>query len=696
MAENMMREIPRDGQGRYEARVLVVEDDVILRAQLRHMVAKRVSEARDAADGAEGLASWRSWQPDLVITDIMMPVMDGLEMAAAIKQDDAGAQIIVVTSSAETEHLRQALDIGIDRYVLKPLDEPLLHDALHKCLLDLQRQRELHLARLVFESAGEGMMVTDETGRILAVNPSFCDVTGYREDEVLGQRASMLSSGRQDAEFYQVMWNSLRSVGRWAGEIVNRRKGGEVYTEWLSIVAVEEASRRATRYVGLFSDITEGKREEDRIRRLAHFDSLTGLPNRALLLDRMKRALVRLDRRGGDLALLYLDLDRFKPINDLYGHAFGDQVLAEVARRMSACVRDVDMVSRHGGDEFVILIEAADARGAAAMVAGKLINAISRPYSVWGREVSIGASVGVAIYPEDGRSADALLEAADHALYGAKREGRGDLRFFSQIDQQEARSRKSLEEALMEGMSEGRFEQRYLPEISLATGKVERLEALLRFRHPEHGLLEAGRFLDLAERLGIMPAVGLHSIRMAVQALDKAGLKAMGLTFDMTARQLAALGEPSPVLHWLERAGMSPQQISFEFREQAVSGNEEGMRVLYRLHEAGFGCGLDDFGAGFCSFSLLRQLPLSSLKIDLSFIDAMERSDQFRELVAALIAFGKRLGVRIVAEGVTCTSQLNFLRETGCDAVQGFLFGQPLEPDALTAYFEEQPWRQYF
>ena len=226
-----MQSIPHDGQGRYQARVLVVEDDPILRAQLRHMVAKRVTEVRDAPDGAAGLELWWNWMPDLVITDIMMPVMNGMEMSAAIKRANTSAQLIVVTSSAEVEHLRWALDVGVDRYVMKPVDEGLLHDAIGKCLRDLQQNRELHLSRLVFESVSEGLMVTDELGRILAVNPYFCEVTGYREDEVLGKQPSLLASGQHDPKFYQTMWSSLRSLGRWAGEVINRRKNGEVYTE---------------------------------------------------------------------------------------------------------------------------------------------------------------------------------------------------------------------------------------------------------------------------------------------------------------------------------------------------------------------------------------------------------------------------------------------------------------------------------
>lgn len=676
-----------------QAQVLVVEDDPILLVQLRHMVEKMVGEVRTARDGAEGLRTWHSWRPDLVLTDILMPVMDGLEMSRVIKEMDATAQIVVVTSSADVGHLRQALEIGIDRYVLKPVDEHLLADALGKSMRDVQRLRELRLARLVFEAANEGMVVTDSQGTILMVNPAFCEISGYREDEVLGKTPALLNSGMQEPDFYRNMWDSLLSAGRWAGEIINRRKNGELYPEWLSIVAVQDPSRRATRYVGLFSDITARKREEEKIRRLAHYDTLTGLPNRLLFADHLRRAMARATRGGSQLVVLYLDLDRFKPVNDLHGHEFGDKVLAEASRRMLTCMRSGDTISRRGGDEFVALLETGDAKNAAAQVSRKLIQNVSQPYEIEGRSISIGASIGVAVYPDDGACADDLLAAADRALYAAKEEGRGDFRFFSLEDQVATHARLSMEEALRRGIQAGAYELRYLPEISLASGQVERVEALLRFRHPEQGLLEPGRFLDLAERLGLMPAIGRLSLAEAARTLAAPGLENVGLAMDMTAQQLAHMHDAGELLAEITRFGLSPGALTFDFPEAAVTDNEAGLRHLLALGKAGFHLALDDFGAGFCSFSMLQQLPLSAIKIDLYFIEEIEHNLQSRELVAAMLAFGKRLGIRTVAEGVSSRGQLDFLRENGCDAVQGYLFGEPLAAGDLPGYLGSGAWR---
>lgn len=683
-----------------KARVLAVEDDPITRAQVQHMLSRIVTEVKVAVDGAEGLVLWREWRPDLVVADIMMPVMNGLDMSQAIKSEEPETQIIVVSSSSEVEHLRQALDIGIDRYVSKPVDERLLRDAIGKCLRDLNRLRELRMARLVFEAAGEGVVVTDANGVILAVNPAFCEISGYREDEALGHTPALLSSGRHDPDFYRHMWEHLRGLGRWSGEIINRRKSGEIYPEWLSIVAVEEPGGHATRYIGLFSDITERKREEERIRRLAHYDVLTGLPNRILFGDHMQRALARVHRRGCQMAVLYLDLDRFKPVNDHYGHAFGDRVLTEAARRMALCMRDTDTISRRGGDEFVATLESNDAKDTAALVSRKLIEAVSRPYLIDGQQISIGASIGVAIYPDDGTDSETLLASADAALYAAKHGGRGDFRFYRDADQIAVEARLSLGNLLRRGLADGNFELRYLPEINLSDGHVERLEALLRFRKPDGELLDARHFMAHAEKLGLAHDLGQFTLGEASRAIASlaggATAARPGLTVDLSAQQLAGMADVAKVLELLRAYALPATAVTFEFPESAVTGNDAGLANLHALAAAGLRFALDDFGAGFCSFSLLQQLPLKAIKIDLFFVEEIETNPQSRELVAALIAFTKRLGIRTVAEGVDSPGQLAFLRENGCDAAQGFLFGQPLAAGELADYLRERPWLQWF
>jgi diguanylate cyclase (GGDEF)-like protein len=401
-----------------------------------------------------------------------------------------------------------------------------------------------------------------------------------------------------------------------------------------------------------------------------------------------------LERRGSKMALLYIDLDRFKQVNDEFGHAFGDKVLIETARRMSACVRDSDTLSRRGGDEFVALLESDTPNSMAAMVCRKLIEVVAEPMLINGRTIHIGVSIGVATYPNDGDDVESLLEAADQALYVAKQEGRGDFRFYRKEDQSAAQAQMSLDDALMSGVDEKRFHLRYLPEIDLTSGGISRLEMLLRFQHPSLGMLDAHRFVEHAEKLGLMPNIGLESLRSAIDTLSGLGRKDIGLSMDLSGRQLSLLVDPSPILAVLAEHGLNPGTIMFECPESALTSNTEGLDGLYALAKAGFQCTLDDFGVGYCSFALLQQLPLSALKIDLTFVEEIDHNPQSRELVAALLAFGKRLGLRTIAEGVNSAEQLQFLRANGCDAAQGFLFGQPLAADELDAYLKAESWRQ--
>lgn len=676
------------------AKVLIVEDDPILRTMLNNLVAPHVASVTVACDGADGLEKWRASQPDVVLTDIDMPVMDGLEMSSAIKANEPDCPIIVISSSHETEDLRRAIDIGVERYVFKPIDHKLLLDAIAKSMQERHYLMELQMAKMVFEVAAEGIMVTDATPKILACNPALSEITGYRPDELIGQKTSMLSSGLHNPDFYRAMWDSIKTHGRWSGEIYNRRKDGDVFAEWLSIATVRGGSRATQRYVGIVSDITERKRQEEHIRRLAHFDSLTGLPNRVLFNDRLQRAIFEARRNGYSVAVLYIDLDHFKEINDCYGHAVGDEVLKAVSQRMQECIRQSDTVSRRGGDEFVILLETRERPDGAAIVCQKLLDAFAEPLDIGGQQLNVGASIGAAVFPADADDGETLLTAADFALYEAKTEGRGQFRFFQAEAQSSAWQRLDMEYELREGLKDWRFSMHYLPEISLRSGQVENIEALLRFQHPVHGLLDAGRFLEVAEDIGIMPELGQRALKEAACEMSELSAQhgRIGLVVDLSTRQLLAADAVDRLLETLSGGGLPTENVTFECPEGAFSENSSAMQTIFRLAASGCKFTLDDFGAGYCSFSMLRQLPMSSIKIDRSFVGEIDRSPQSRELVAALIAFGKRLGLRTVAEGVETASQLAFLQESGCDSVQGFLFGRPMDRKALGAFLHDRPW----
>lgn len=678
-----------------KSRILIVESDPVMRASIEKVLHPYVGEIFLAASGDDGLALWRSEQPDVTLTDIALPEEAGVAMSQQIKMDDPDAAIIVISSSAETEHLRLAINLGVDGYVFKPVDSVLLLDLIARALRDRKRVLDLKMGHMVFEVANEGILVTDEEPRIVAVNPAFSEITGYRPDEVIGQKTNMLASGLHPPEFYRAMWETLKTHGRWSGEMLNRRKDGVVYSEWLSVAAVDGEFQGARRYVGLISDISDRKKEEEYIRRLAHFDSLTGLPNRVLFNDRLQRALVRARRYRQSLAVLYVDLDHFKDVNDTYGHAAGDEALKIAAARMQSTLRQNDTVSRRGGDEFVVIVELNEHPEGIGNVCNKLINELRQPFQLRGEQLELGASIGVAIFPGDASEPDSLLAAADAALYEAKAGGRGIFRFFEAEAQKTACTRIDMERELRAGLKNWRYLLHYLPEISLLTGQLENVEALLRFHHPEFGLLEAGRFLEIAEEIGIMPELGERALAEAARELLKLNEThaELGLVIDLSARQLSAPDAVPRLLETLVKAGMPTRCITFECPESALSGNEAAMQTLFSLASSGCKFTLDDFGVGYCSFSLISQLPMTSIKIDRSFTQEIDSNPQIRELVAALIAFGKRLGMRTVAEGVETASQLEFLRQSKCDTAQGYIFGRPMNAAQLQEFLAAEHWR---
>lgn len=678
------------------ARVLVIENGPLIRFGIEKIIKPHVAEIFHAGNGEEGLQKWREEQPDLTLMEIAMPGIDGIAITELIKKDDPDAAIVGIASSVENEHLRRAIEAGIDDYVFKPVDPALLLNALARCLRDRQRVMDLKMARMVFEFANEGIIVTDDKVRMLAVNPAFSEITGYRPDEVVGLKTSILSSGMHDKNFYRALWETVQAHGRWSGEIINRRKDGTTYSEWLSIAEMDGELQSEKRYVGLISDISERKKEEEFIRRLAHFDSLTGLPNRILFNDRLQRATARAKRHRQSLAVLFVDLDNFKAVNDKYGHAAGDEALRTSAARILSSIRQTDTVSRRGGDEFVVILENNEHAEGLSSVCEKLVNELKKPMQIGNVQLELGASIGVASFPGDASEPDALLAAADAALYVAKAAGRGNFRFFHAEAQQTASSRLDMERELREGLKNWRYTLRYLPEISLVSGELENIEALLRFHHPEFGLLEAGRFLEIAEEIGIMPELGQKALAEAVRELSTLteSHSEFGLVIDLSARQLSAPDAVPSLLDTLVRAGVPTRFITFECPETALVGNEAGMQTLFGLASSGCKFTLDDFGAGFCSFSLICQLPMTSIKIDRSFINEIDTNPQIRQLVAALIAFCKRLGLRAVGEGVETRSQLEFLRQSHCDTVQGYVFGRPMSAEELRKFIAAEDWRR--
>ncbi|MCC6134541.1 MAG: EAL domain-containing protein [Gammaproteobacteria bacterium] len=562
----------------------------------------------------------------------------------------------------------------------------LAHDVTER----MQVEERLCQAATVFENTREGITITDADERILRVNRAFCELTGYTEEEVQGQTPRLLRSGRQSPAFYAALWASLRDTGHWQGEVWNRRKNGEVYPELLSISAVRNAAGVVTHYVGVFADLSLIKASEERLDYLAHHDLLTGLPNRLLLSARLQHSIDVAHRDGGTLALLVLDLDRFKDVNDSYGHSAGDTLLQQVAERLTNRLRGADTVTRLGGDEFAVLLEDLAQPQDAARVAMDIIGILSEPWRLANdAEVRLGASLGISLFPEHGRTAEDLLQQADAALYQAKSEGRGRFQYFSADLTQAARQRLELEARLRRAISEGQLRVYYQPQVDIPSGRIVGAEALVRWQDPKRGLIPPGHFIRVAEETGLISLIGEWVLRETCRqgkAWRDAGLPPLTLAVNLSAHQLHHGDLTAIVLQILNDTGFPAEWLELELTESALMQREAGaVTILERLRGLGLHLAMDDFGTGYSSLAYLRRFPLDVLKIDKSFVDDLPYQREAMEIAATIIAMGHTLGLKVLAEGVETPEQLAFLQLRGCDRYQGYLTSPPVPAEAFVA-----------
>uniref|UniRef100_Q31GH8 cyclic-guanylate-specific phosphodiesterase n=1 Tax=Hydrogenovibrio crunogenus (strain DSM 25203 / XCL-2) TaxID=317025 RepID=Q31GH8_HYDCU len=567
----------------------------------------------------------------------------------------------------------------------------------HGFITDISQHKkteaQIELASKVFEQSREGIMITDSNQKILMVNEAFSEISGYSVEETLGKTPRMLASGRHSREFYQNVWKSIKEKGHWQGEIWNRRKNGEIFPEWLSISRGLDTSGNVTEYVGIFNDISKVKESEEKIKHLAHYDPLTGLVNRELLMDRLNHSISTADRNNTPLALLFIDLDHFKNVNDTLGHQVGDQLLIEVGQRILKILRDEDTIARQGGDEFIVVLPDTGENGA-VHVAEKILESISDQLNLKPYKLFITPSIGIAVYPQDGKDADSLLKNADTAMYQAKNDGRNVYRFFTMEMQAHSSRIMQIESALRVALFDQQFELYYQPQTCAKSGSIIGVEALIRWNHPEMGPVSPQEFIPVAEQSGQILAIGWWVLRTAIRQIkiwSEHGKPCIKVAVNLSAVQFRYEDLPKQVMKILEEEGVSPEFLELELTESVAMANPEAViEMMDKLVGHGIKMSIDDFGTGYSSLSYLKRFKVSKLKIDQSFIRDLAVDSDDRSIIEAIISLSKALGLKTIAEGVETQAQLDFLQEKQCDEIQGFYYSKALTPEAFDAFYEKQ------
>ena len=714
--------------------VLIVEDTPASLKLLSDLLTEAGYYVRQAPNGELALWTAQSRPPELILLDVRMPGIDGFEVCRRLKASPELSQVPVIFLSAQhdTDDKVRGFALGAVDFIAKPFqaEEILARTDAHvrlgraqqalaaeRALLEervaerttelaalaasLEKEVEqrraneefMRLSSQVFEATQDAIVVTDRDGRIVATNPAFTQISGYGADEVVGQSVALLHAGDPDAKSFELMAQSIVKTGHWSGEVLARRKSGDTYPGLLSASVVRDEQGQVINHVAVFMDLTERKAEQHLIDFLSNHDALTGLPNRLLARQRFEQTLATAKREHRCVAVMCLDLDRFKSINDSYGHQVGDKALQVISRFLTDCVREGDTVTRQGGDEFQIIV-ADDAQLSATMpMAQKILAGLRKELVIDGQQLTVTSSIGIAVSLTDGDSFDELVRNGDTALFRAKEIGRDNYAFFTERMDAEIRDKLAIQGQLRGAIARDEFEVHYQPQMCLKTGAMLGAEALLRWDNVVLGKVPPNRFIPLAEEYGLVNSIGewvLESVCAQIKVWHDQGLGDIKVSVNLAAGQFANDATVPYVESTLRKFGIAPAYLGLEITEGTVMGDpDKAVAALRRLKDIGVSISLDDFGTGYSSLSYLKRFPIDVLKIDKSFVDDVTTNANDAAIALSVISLAHNLNMRVIAEGVETREQVRFLTDRGCDEMQGYFFSRPLNGEAFTALLRE-------
>lgn len=712
-----------------KANILVVDDNPGKRLALVSVLESLNQNCVTAGSGVDALRCLLDQEFAVILLDVQMPDMDGFETARLIRSRlrSERTPIIFVTAYVRGEmDMLEGYSLGAVDFIFTPIVPEILR-AKVSVFVELSRQiqaikqHEEHLERLVelrtaaltaeiaerkqaevsirklssaMEKVADSIFITDSNGVIEYVNSAFVTVTGFERDEAVGKSPRIIKSGSHDEKFYTQIWEALLRGEVYRNVIVNRRKDGRLYHEAVTITPLTDPLGKVTHFISSGKDMSESIQAQERLHHLAHHDALTGLPNRMLFVERLKHALQRANRRKRAVAVMFLDMDRFKMVNDTLGHEAGDRLLQAMAARLLACVREGDTIARFGGDEFAGLLNDIASPEDVAPIVGKFLEALAPPFLIDGHELFVGGSIGVSLYPDDGADPQTLMKNADTAMYCAKQRGGNSSEFYYAGMNENALARLGLETALRHALDRQEFIVCYQPQIDLTNGKVAGFEALLRWERPDIGPVCPKEFIPVLEETGLIVPVGEWMLRTACEqhrAWRAAGLPPLRMAVNISSRQFEAGDLTETLQRVMQDAAMPAEFLELEITESMLMQNAaQDMESLQALNAIGMRFAIDDFGTGYSSLIYLKRFPIDILKIDKAFVSDITDNGDDAAIVRAIITMAHSLGIQALAEGVETLEQVEFLRQQGCDLAQGYYFSPPLPASEVERFLVEK------